>query len=97
MILLNLPLSYLFLKLGYVPEVVLIIRCLLNVTILFVRLYYLKYLYNFPISTYVKDVIMRVIYVTLPAIVFLYIPYNVHAAFFEIIIAALLVLLFNSF
>lgn len=97
MILLNLPLSYLFLKLGYVPEIVLIIRCLLNIIILFVRLYYLKCLYAFPISVYVKDVIMRVIYVTLPAIVFLYIPYNVDAAFFEIIIAVLLVLLFNSF
>ena len=47
MILANLPVSYLFLRIGYVPEVVLEIRCILSILILWVRLWYLKRLYAF--------------------------------------------------
>ena len=63
-ILLNLPLSYLFLKQGYSPEVVLDIRCLLNFLILFVRLWYLRHLYNFPVWRYLQEVIFRIVCVT---------------------------------
>lgn len=97
MILLNLPLSYLFLKLGYVPEIVLIIRCLLNIIILFVRLFYLRCLYGFPILVYVREVIVRVIYVTLPTALIIYIPLDMNATFFDVLIASFVVLLFILF
>ena len=42
MILSNLPFSYLLLRMGYMPEVVLEIRCMLNFFTLFVRLCYLR-------------------------------------------------------
>lgn len=64
MILSNLPLSYLFLKQGYSPEVVLVIRCLLNLLILFVRLWYLRHLYDFPVWRYLREVICRIVCVT---------------------------------
>lgn len=97
LILLNFPISYLFLKLGYVPNVVLIIRCLLNIIILIVRLFYLKNLYDFPISEYVKNVLLRVIYVTLPTALIIYTPINFETTFFNIFLASLLVLSFVSF
>ena len=65
MILSNLPLSYLFLKQGYSPEVVLTIRCLLNLLILFVRLWYLRHLYDFPMWRYGREVICRIVCVTI--------------------------------
>lgn len=65
MILSNLPLSYLFLKQGYSPEVVLTIRCLLNLLILFVRLWYLRLLYDFPVWRYGREVICRIVCVTI--------------------------------
>lgn len=64
MILSNLPLSYLFLKQGYSPEVVLTIRCLLNLLILFIRLWYLRHLYDFPVWRYLREVICRIVCVT---------------------------------
>ena len=64
MILANLPLSYLFLKLDYVPEIVLVVRCILNFLILFVRLGYLRHLYDFPMWRYLREVICRVICIT---------------------------------
>lgn len=65
MILSNLPLSYLFLKQDYSPEVVLTIRCLLNLLILFVRLWYLRLLYDFPVWRYGREVICRIVCVTI--------------------------------
>lgn len=65
MILSNLPLSYLFLKQSYSPEVVLTIRCLLNLLILFVRLWYLRLLYDFPVWRYGREVICRIVCVTI--------------------------------
>ena len=65
MILSNLPLSYLFLRMGYVPEVVLAIRCLLNLLILFVRLWYLRHLYDFSVWRYLREVAGRIVCVTI--------------------------------
>ena len=64
MILSDLPPSYLFLRMGYVPEVVLAIRCLLNLLILFVRLWYLWHLYDFPVWRYLREVVGRIVCVT---------------------------------
>lgn len=76
MILANLPLSYWFLSLGYVPEVVLGIKVLMNILIYIVRMLYLKLLFHFPAKTYLKEVICRCIVVTFFAYVIVsHIPY----------------------
>ena len=65
MILMNLPLSYLFLKMGYIPEIVLIVKIVVNLVIYAVRIVYLFFLYSFPGIKYLKEVIARVLLVTL--------------------------------
>ena len=64
MILSNVPISYLFFRLGYVPEVALGIKVVMNVLIYIVRLLYLKYLFSFPTNSYLRKVVFRSIIVT---------------------------------
>lgn len=65
MILMNLPFSYLFLKMEYAPEVVLIVKVVVNLAIYIVRIIYLNVLYSFPGIQYLREVIARVLLVTL--------------------------------
>ena len=95
MILSNLPLSYLFLKLGFQAEVVLIIRCLLNFVTLFVRLWYLEKLYKFPVRRYIQEVIGRCLIVTLLSISLSFIPIENVCSIFKVIIVVFISLLFN--
>lgn len=67
MILLNLPIAYLFLKLGLPATAVLLVKCLINFITLFVRLWYLKMLYNFPVIKFINEVLYRVVLITLIA------------------------------
>ena len=64
LILMNLPLSYLFLKMEYAPEIVLIVKVVVNLAIYIVRIIYLNVLYSFPGIQYLKEVIVRVLLVT---------------------------------
>lgn len=95
MILANLPIGYLFLRMGYVPEVVLLIRCVLNFLILFVRLVYLRFLYGFPVWRYVSEVIGRVVCVTLPSFLFLYILLNMFSLYGKVLATVSLSILLN--
>jgi hypothetical protein len=63
--LLNLPISYLFLCLGFLPEVTMYTSIILAVVCLFLRLLLLKKLVNFPINDYFKNVVAVVITVSL--------------------------------
>lgn len=51
-------------RLGYVPEVALGIKVVMNVLIYIVRLLYLKYLFSFPTNSYLRKVVFRSIIVT---------------------------------
>ena len=78
MILANLPIAYLLMKLGYAPSSVLIVRCIINFATLFVRLWYLNRLYDFPIRRFLVEVIARIIPITFIAGAMMYIiPYNI--------------------
>lgn len=67
-IILNLPLSYICLKLGYIPESVLIIRVFINFTIFIVRIFYLRIKIKLPTKLYFEEVIFKVALVTLLSI-----------------------------
>lgn len=95
MILSNLPLSYLFLKLSFEAEWVLIIRCLLNFLTLFVRLWYLQRLYSFPVQRYLKEVIGRVFIVSLLSLSLLFIPIENVYPLIKVIIVVLVSFVFN--
>ncbi len=54
-----LPISYLFLKNGYQPEVTLYITIVIEILALLFRFFILKKLFNFPIFPFIKEVIFR--------------------------------------
>jgi len=68
LILLNFPLAYLALKLGYPPESVLIVRVLINLLTYAVRIFYLRSKINLPSGKYIRDVVLVVSLVTLLAL-----------------------------
>lgn len=55
LIILNIPISYYLLRLGYPPVVVLIIRVCINVISAIIRTCYVKYAFGFPSWIYVKE------------------------------------------
>ena len=67
-ILLNLPLAYVLLKLGYSPVYVILVRVLLNVVAVMARLLYLKTHFDFPTENYVKEVLIHCLLITIPSL-----------------------------
>jgi pyruvate,phosphate dikinase len=68
-ILSNLLISYLFLKQGYNPYIVLWIRIFLNITSLIYRITYLKKTISFPATKFVQKVILNIVAVVSISIV----------------------------
>ena len=68
LILLNFPLAYLALKLGFPPQSVLIVRLLINLLTYFVRIFYLRNKINLPSGKYIREVILVVTLVTMLAL-----------------------------
>lgn len=64
---LNLPLCYLMFKIGFGPEIVYIIACLITFVCLFVRWIMLKP-YGFSVSAYIKNVLSNIFFVGLVAL-----------------------------
>jgi uncharacterized membrane protein len=63
-LLLNLPLSYIFLKIGLPPYSIMWIGIVLCVAALVVRLVFLKKLIDFPAGRFTKEVLLRISIVT---------------------------------
>lgn len=74
-ILLNLPIAYIALKFFELPELVLIVRVFLNVITSIVRIVYIRRLYAFPVSRYMKEVLLIA---TIVALLSFPIPYIVY-------------------
>lgn len=85
MILSNLPLAYLLLKLGLPPTSVLLVKCLINFITLFVRLWYLKRLYNLPVFKFIREVVFRVIPITMIASTLYYFPFSPCSSFTKVL------------
>ena len=68
LILLNLPLAYLFLKWGYPPQSVLIVRVMVNLLVYLVRIFYLRTRIDLPARRYIREVILVVSLVTVLAL-----------------------------
>lgn len=91
--LLILPISYIFLKIGYSPEVTLYINILISLIALLFRMFFLKRLINFPVFEFLKEVIFKstiivVVSICLP----LFIRINL-----DMTIIRLLIIVFLSF
>ena len=64
-LLLNFPLSYLLLYLGYAPESTLIVAIIISQACLAARLWFLKDMVKLPVLRFIKEVYLKVITVTL--------------------------------
>ena len=96
MILSNLPISYICLKLECNPASVLVVRCTINFFTLFVRLWYLKRLYNFPVKRYISEVICRILPITLIASLLYWIPFEVNSSLVKVLIVTGISIVINS-
>lgn len=74
MILSNLPIAYLCLKQGLSPNSALVVRCCVNLATLFVRLWYLRRLFGFPVGDFFKNVVSRIVVIVLVAYFSVHIP-----------------------
>ena len=54
-----LPISYIFLKKGFAPEVTLYVNIVISIFALFFRLYFLKKLIDFPVRFFLNEVILK--------------------------------------
>ena len=64
---LNLPISYLFLRVGYPPESVFIVAIVISIGCEIARLYMLRKMINLPVLTFLKEVYFNVIIVSFSA------------------------------
>lgn len=60
MLLLILPISYFFLRLGYAPEVTMYVNMIVSFVVLIVRLFILSWLIQFPVKDFLIHVIIRI-------------------------------------
>lgn len=93
-LLLNVPVSYLLLKLGMFPEITVIVAILISQLCLVARLWFLKRLIDFPVMQFFKKVYLNVVGVTLlsllvPALCYVLIPAG-YVRFFVLCGASLL-------
>ncbi len=89
-ILLNLPISYIVLKLGYPVYTVWIVRIIVNIMTFIARCWYMKYKMNFPIRKFIYGVMRPIIFVTLAAVplpIFIY--YTVSDTYANLILTVL--------
>lgn len=64
-LLLNLIMSFIVLKIGYSPVSVVVIRCLTSLFLFCYRLFIVSKILEFQILTYIKDVLFKIIVVSL--------------------------------
>jgi O-antigen/teichoic acid export membrane protein len=67
LIMLNFPISYLFLKLGFRPEVTVAVAIVISQLCLFARLYMLKKAMEFPVGQFLSKVYVNILKVTVIA------------------------------
>lgn len=76
LIFINLPLSFLLMKMGLLPEIILYLRIILNVITTFWRVFYLQKLIKISGRDFIKKVILRCLYVFIPSFFIIKIIYS---------------------
>ncbi len=77
-LLLNLPLSFILLKLGFAPQSTFIVSIIASLVALFARLIVLKIIVAFPVKNFIKTVLIRVVAVSIVGSI---IPYYISTRF----------------
>ena len=76
-LLLNFPISYIMLRMGYFPEITVIIAIVISQVCLAARLSFLRYSVKLPVADFLKNVYCNVIIVSITAVI---IPFICHIA-----------------
>lgn len=96
LVMLNLPLSYLFLRLGLHPQIVIIIAIVISIICIFVRIVMLNKMVGVPIMTFVTDVIIKIILVTIiSSVIPVYLTTVLSESFLSLVISTLVCLLLS--
>ena len=90
----NLPISYIFLRLGYMPESVLVVAIAISQCCLAARLYMLRGLIGLSSLKYLKNVYLNVVVVTIVSVIIpLLLSLYMEESFFSFIIISLIAML----
>ena len=92
------PISYICLRFGAQPEIVLFVRVLVNLVVSAARLLYLRQLYGFPVRRYVMDICIHcglVTVLTFPVMILLY--ENIPHSFMGVVGMTFLSFFFTAF
>lgn len=78
-LLLNFPISYVLLKMGFFPEITIVVAIVISQVCLFARLWFLRSMIKLPARTFLKKVYLNVLFVTVisslpPALCFFLMP-----------------------
>ena len=76
LILLNLPVTYVILKIIPIAELALVVRVAINVITALVRVSYLNRLFSFPVTRYIKKVVAACVGVSATSLLFPYLIYQ---------------------
>ena len=68
--LIGLPISFLCYKFGANPYTILIVFCIINFCLAFVRLYLLKRIFDFDVRTFVTVSFVRIVFISIPLILY---------------------------
>ena len=95
---LNIIISYLFLKAGFGPVTVLIIKCCLDIVYLIVRLIFMKVKIQFPIKMYLSKTLFPISVVTIISVVSVnFISKTIDNGYIQLIVTAILFVFIYSF
>jgi O-antigen/teichoic acid export membrane protein len=70
--LIGLPIAFIFYKLGFPAETILIIFCIIGILAAFIRVFLLKIIYKFDINLLVRVSYSRIFLISIPLIIFFY-------------------------
>lgn len=97
LLILILPISYLFLKLGYPPDITLFINIIISIIALSIRLYILWKLMSFPILMFIKEVILKNFLIVLLSFSLpLFVRNMMNADIYRLIIVMIIAFIWNA-
>ena len=97
-LLMNFPASYIMLKIGYFPEITLIIAIIISQICFFARLAFLKIMIKLPISAFLRDVYCNVIVVSIAAIIIPFICHQlIEAKLFRLFVVCIVSIITTGF
>jgi len=96
LLILNLPISYVFLKFNYPPEITMYVAVAISIVTLIARVIFMKTLLNMSLRKFTLDVIARIIAVTFVAYSFAYFIYGIfEVGFIRLIVFSTISIIFS--